>query len=102
MCVNREFHQNQNHFGYPPLYLQGPQGLYYILVPPPDNCIGDYPGSVGDMSDNDSVDDRESITESDMSCEKENSEGKSLTQYQLTDSFANVHNEEDEEYVDYE
>lgn len=102
ICGNREFHQNQNHFGYPPLYLQGPQGLYYILVPPPDNYIADYPGSVGDLSDNDSVDECESITESDMSCDKENSEGECLTQYQLRESFANVHHEEDEEYIDYE
>merc|ERR1712228_443457 len=102
MCGNIEFHQNQNHFGYPPFYLQGPQGLYYILVPPPDNYNADYPGSVRDLSDNDSVDECESLTESDISCEKEISEGESLTQYQLRDSFANVHHEEDEEYIDYE
>merc|ERR1712176_57196 len=58
---NQALLQNQNHLAYPPLYLQGPHGMYYVLVPPPNRYIADYPGSVGDLSDNESSDDCESL-----------------------------------------
>jgi len=56
-----QFHQQQNQCVYPPLYLQGPQGLYCVFVPPPESSFPEYPGSTGDMSETEGSDDGESL-----------------------------------------
>jgi len=66
---NRQFYQQQNQCYFPPLYLQGPQGLYCVYVPPPesDSYVPEYPGSTGDLSESEGSDDGESLQ--DMSVE---------------------------------
>jgi len=84
-------HQNRNQTVYPPLYLQGPHGLYYVLVPPPDNYIAEYPGSVGDLSDNESSDDCESLGDrSDSDFKKVDN----LKKYEFINNFDEVINDE--------
>jgi len=46
-----------NPYMYPPLYLQGPHGMYYITVPPPQIYNPAFPGSSGCPSDNECSDD---------------------------------------------
>jgi len=58
---NMPFYQQQNQCAYPPLYLQGPQGLYCVVVPPPESCFPKCPGSTGDLSEDESSDDGESL-----------------------------------------
>lgn len=100
---NLQFYQEQNQYIYPPLYLQGPQGLYYVLVPPPDSYVPDYPGSTGDLSDvseSEGSDDGESLQ--DMSEEPMRSihdadwtqdqsiEPEDLTKYGLKNCYENL------------
>jgi len=42
----------------PPLYIQGPNGMFYVLVPPPPPIS---PGSVGESSENEGSEDGDSI-----------------------------------------
>jgi len=56
-----QFYQHQNQCFYPPLYLQGPQGLYCVFVPPPESSFPEYPGSTGDMSETEGSEDGESL-----------------------------------------
>jgi len=92
-------HQNMNQAVYPPLYLQGPHGLYYVLVPPPNNYISpppdryiaEYPGSIGDMSDNESSDDCESLGDS---FDTDFKEVDNLKKYEFMNNFEEVNNDE--------
>lgn len=45
----------------PPLYIQGPHGMFYVLVPPPPPISPDTSGSVGESSENEGSEDGDSI-----------------------------------------
>jgi len=46
---------------FPPLYIMGPQGLYYVMVPPPPSASPDTLGSVGELSETEGSEDSDSI-----------------------------------------
>ena len=55
------FYQELSQYVYPPLYLQGPGGLYYVSVPLPESYLTEHPGSTGDLSESEGSDDGESL-----------------------------------------
>ena len=85
------FYQELSQYVYPPLYLQGPGGLYYVSVPLPESFVSKYPGSTGDPSESEGSDDGESL--SDMSEDLCKYDFSDL--HEMTDDMSEVVSEEE-------